>query len=102
MQHSSHLLCLCYTSFGSKVKVLCRIIENCYRQFVQKAVLLEDVEKVVSLAMKASSVCNWQSCKVYFYQDEGTNIKLGELVAGNTEFKKDVPQYLVVTSTALF
>ena len=31
MQHSSHLLCLCYTSFCSKVKVLCCIIENCYR-----------------------------------------------------------------------
>ena len=31
VQHSSHLLCLCYTSFCSKVKVLCCIIENCYR-----------------------------------------------------------------------
>ena len=30
MQHSSHLLCLCYTSFCSKVKVLYCIIENCY------------------------------------------------------------------------
>ena len=30
VQHSSHLLCLCYTSFCSKVKVLCCIIENCY------------------------------------------------------------------------
>ena len=31
VQHSSHFLCLCYTSFCSKVKVLCCIIENCYR-----------------------------------------------------------------------
>ena len=31
VQHSTHLLCLCYTSFCSKVKVLCCIIENCYR-----------------------------------------------------------------------
>ena len=31
VQHSSHILCLCYTSFCSKVKVLCCIIENCYK-----------------------------------------------------------------------
>ena len=31
VQHSSHLLCPCYTSFCSKVKVLCCIIENCYK-----------------------------------------------------------------------
>ena len=31
VQHSSHLLCLCYTSFCLKVKVLCCIIENCYK-----------------------------------------------------------------------
>lgn len=30
VQHNSHLLCLCYTSF-SKVKELCCIIENCYK-----------------------------------------------------------------------
>ena len=34
VQHSSHLLCLCYTSFFSKVKVLCCIIENCYIPFL--------------------------------------------------------------------
>ena len=34
VQHSSHLLCLCYTSFCSKVKVLCCIIENCYNVMV--------------------------------------------------------------------
>ena len=34
VQHSSHLLCLCYTSFCSEVKVLCCIIENCYNVMV--------------------------------------------------------------------
>ena len=34
VQHSSHFLCLCYTSFCSKVKVLCCIIENCYNVMV--------------------------------------------------------------------
>ena len=34
VQHSSHLLCLCYTSFCSKVKVLCCVIENCYNVMV--------------------------------------------------------------------
>ena len=37
MQHSSHLLCLCYTSFCLKVKVLCCIIENCY-SYINKAI----------------------------------------------------------------
>ena len=31
VQHSTHLLCLCYTTFSRKLKCLCCIFENCYK-----------------------------------------------------------------------
>lgn len=68
------------------------------RQFEQRPISQEDMEKVVKLAMRAPSACNRQSCKVYFYKDKETNQKLGQLIAGNTGFKDDAPHYLVVTS----
>ena len=53
VQHSSHLLCLCYTSFCSKVKVLCCIIENCYSTAAARCkgskIALFSVLKVVSV-----------------------------------------------------
>ena len=48
VQHSSHLLCLCYTSFCSKVKVLCCIIENCYKYTVC-AKLFKTRSKILSI-----------------------------------------------------
>ena len=53
VQHSSHFLCLCYTSFCSKVKVLCCIIENCYSTAAARCkgseIALFSVLKVVSV-----------------------------------------------------
>ena len=53
VQHSTHLLCLCYTSFCSKVKVLCCIIENCYSTAAARCkgseIALFSVLKVVSV-----------------------------------------------------
>lgn len=68
------------------------------RQFADRPVSAEDIEKAVALAMHAPSACNRQSCKVYFYQDKETNQKLGKLIAGNTGFDEEVQHYLVVTS----
>lgn len=68
------------------------------RQFVDKAVNYEDIRKAVSLAMHAPSACNRQSVKVYFYSDKKINSALGDLIAGNTGFDKEVPHYLVLTS----
>lgn len=68
------------------------------RQFADKNIVIEDLEKAVMLAMKAPSACNRQSCKVYFYQDKLKNDRIGELIAGNTGFDNEVKNYLVVTS----
>lgn len=68
------------------------------RQFEQRSISQEDIEKSVQMAMRAPSACNRQSCKVYFYKDKTVNQKLGKLIAGNTGFESDIPHYLVVTS----
>lgn len=68
------------------------------RQFTDKKVSLVDIQKAVALAMHAPSACNRQSVKVYFYEDKETNEAIGELIAGNTGFDKEVPHYLVLTS----
>lgn len=68
------------------------------RQFSEKELKLDDIKKSVELAMQAPSACNRQSCKVYFYQDKEINTALGSLIAGNTGFEGEVPNYLIVTS----
>lgn len=68
------------------------------RQFEDKRVSCEDIQKAVGLAMHAPSACNRQSVKVYFYEDRETNDALGKLIAGNTGFDNEVPHYLVITS----
>lgn len=68
------------------------------RQFSEKPIDEADIKKVVRLAMKASSACNKQSCKAYFYKDKSVNAELGELIAGNTGFDGEVQNYIVVTS----
>lgn len=68
------------------------------RQFANREVKVDDIRKAMSLAMHAPSACNRQSVKVYFYKDKETNEALGELIAGNTGFDKEVPHYLVLTS----
>lgn len=68
------------------------------RQFSDTEINVSDLEKAVQLAMKAPTACNRQACKVYFYSDKETNDRLGELIAGNTGFEKEVKHYLVVTA----
>lgn len=68
------------------------------RQFSDRPIKTEDIEKAVKLAMKAPSACNRQSCKVYFYKDKNVNKELGNLIAGNTGFEEEVQNYIVVTS----
>ena len=63
----------------------------------ERKIDLEDVQKAVKLAQRAPSACNRQATKVYFYSDEGTNKKLGELIKGNTGFENEVLNYLVLT-----
>lgn len=67
------------------------------RQFADRKIDPEDIKKAVLLAQKSPSACNRQASKVYFYSDEETNRKIGELIAGNTGFEKEVKNYLVVT-----
>ncbi len=68
------------------------------RQFASKPVSTDDIKKVVTLAMRAPSACNRQSCKAYFYNDSRVNTELGKLIAGNTGFEDETQNYLVVTS----
>ena len=68
------------------------------RQYSERTIDVEDIEKAVKLAMKAPSACNRQSCKVYFYKDKDVNKELGNLIAGNTGFDGEVQNYIVVTS----
>ena len=68
------------------------------RQFSEESVTEDEIKRAVSLAMHAPSACNRQSVRVYFYRDEETNQKLGDLIAGNTGFEKDASKYIVLTS----
>jgi len=68
------------------------------RQFESKSLIIEDVEKAIKIAQKAPTACNRQASKVYLYKDKATNDALGELIAGNTGFQQEVPNYLVVTA----
>lgn len=68
------------------------------RQFESKSINIEDVEKAIKIAQKAPTACNRQASKVYLYKDKATNDALGELIAGNTGFQQEVPNYLVVTA----
>lgn len=68
------------------------------RQFSDTLVTNDEIRKAVELAMKAPSACNRQTCKVYAYDQKEINQQLGELIAGNTGFDKEVQKYLVVTS----
>lgn len=86
-----------------QIKVHCEYPEflrsrHSVRQFDDREVKLEDIQKAVSLAMNAPSACNRQSVKVYCYTDKMTNNALGKLIAGNTGFEQEVPLYLVLTS----
>lgn len=67
------------------------------RQFSKKDIDVEDIKEAVRIAQKAPSACNRQATKVYYYSDMDKNNKLGELIAGNTGFDKDVKAYLVLT-----
>lgn len=68
------------------------------RQFESKSLNIEDVEKAIKIAQKAPTACNRQASKAYLYKDKATNDALGELIAGNTGFQQEVPNYLVVTA----
>ena len=68
------------------------------RQFESKSLIIEDVEKAIKIAQKAPTACNRQAITVYLYKDKATNDALGELIAGNTGFQQEVPNYLVVTA----
>ena len=68
------------------------------RQFESKSINIEDVEKAIKNAQKAPTACNRKASKVYLYKDKATNDALGELIAGNTGFQQEVPNYLVVTA----
>lgn len=68
------------------------------RQFSDEPIDIEKVKLAVKLAMKAPSACNRQSPKVYLFQEEDTNAKLGKIINGNTGFEDEVQKYLVITS----
>lgn len=68
------------------------------RQFADKDIDVNDIKKIVELAMHAPSACNRQSCKVYYYDNKLLNASIAKIVGGNTGFEKDAKGYLVVTS----
>lgn len=68
------------------------------RQFSNEPVKKEDIKKAIKIAQKAPTACNRQATKVYMYSDRETNLKLGDLIAGNTGFADEVQNYLVVTA----
>ena len=68
------------------------------RQFSDREIDIRDIEKAVKVAQKAPTACNRQASRVYYYDDNETNRKLGELIAGNTGFADEVQKYLVITA----
>ena len=74
------------------------ISRHSIRQFDDTPVDLSSIRSAVTLAMKAPSACNRQSCKVYFYNNSKVNYKLGNLISGNNGFDNEVQNYLVITS----
>lgn len=67
------------------------------RQFSSKEIDINDVKKAIKIAQKSPSACNRQATKVYFYANDETNKKIGDLIAGNTGFESAVNKYLVIT-----
>ena len=68
------------------------------RQFDDVPVKVEELKKAIKIAQKAPTACNRQAVKVYMYTDDKTNKQLGELIAGNTGFKNEVKNYLVIAA----
>lgn len=68
------------------------------RQFSEKPIEVSAIRDAVAIAIHAPSACNRQSCKVYFYQSEEKNSKIGGMIAGNTGFAEEVRNYLIITS----
>lgn len=68
------------------------------RQFAEEPITMDEIKRAVTLAMRAPSACNRQSCKVYFYTDSDVNASIGNNIPGNAGFKEEVKNYLVVTS----
>lgn len=78
VQHSSHLLCLCYTSFCSKVKVLCCIIENCYN-------LLSPLG--ITLLYIAHATCESMFLYVGYLSTVSTSIEEAAYIDGASTFQ---------------
>lgn len=68
------------------------------RQFSSRKINLDDIKKAVKLAIKAPTACNRQACRVYFYENNETNIELGKIIDGNTGFDNEIKNYLVITA----
>ncbi len=67
------------------------------RQFSDKEIAMEDIEKAVCLAQKAPTACNRQATKVYIYEDQIINKRIGDHIWGNNGFRDKPNKYLVIT-----
>lgn len=67
------------------------------RQFSEKEVSLDLIEKAIKLAVKSPSACNRQAAKVYMSLNPEINKTIGTLLEGNNGFADEVNKYLVIT-----
>lgn len=68
------------------------------RNFKQQKVEISDIEKAISLARNAPSVCNRQNWRVHYYDDDAVKQKLLGLQHGNNGFNESIQGLFVVTT----
>ncbi len=68
------------------------------RQFKQKEINLETIERILTLANKTPSVCNRQSARVYVYNNADSMAKILMHQDGNSGFGSSAGAVLMVTS----
>lgn len=73
-------------------------IRHSVRSFNGQSVSKEEIDRAVALMRTAPSACNRQMVKVYCSMQREDNLKLAELVPGNTGFEKEPDKYLFITA----
>ena len=78
-------------------KRLCEV-RHSVREFSRIPVTKEEIERAMSIAIKAPSACNRQMIRVYCSMDPQDQAQLGKIVPGNRGFETEVDKYLFLTA----
>lgn len=85
-----------YSEIESEFKVFSSTRKS-VRSFSSEVVPIKEIEKAVSLAMNAPSVCNRQGVKVYYIDNKEQIDKALEIQAGMRGYVEDIKQLLIIT-----